>query len=164
MEMPTERQEDIATVEEAVEKMEVQKSGAEVNIAMDLMVKELGGESCATHAVSKEYVRLEGATPPELRTNATELANATASGDLTELTSIVNATDTPDVANSIAAQQLEREATTKASREGPLKVLPDQAIDGVSFPGAFGTDLYEQMADTTELQRSRTAADLGYKQ
>ena len=162
MEMPTERQEDIATVEEAVEKMEVQKSGAEVNIAMDLMVKELGGESCATHAVSKEYVRLEGATPPELRTNATELANAT--GDLTELTSIVNATDTPDVANSIAAQQLERDAATKASREGPLKVLPDQAIDGVSFPGAFGTDLYEQMADKTELQRSRTAADLGYKQ
>ena len=160
--MPTERQEDIATVEEAVEKMEVQKSGAEVNIAMALMVKELGGESCTTHAVSKEYVRLEGATPPELRTNATELANAT--GDLTELTSIVNATDTPDVANSIAAQQLERDAATKASREGPLKVLPDQAIDGVSFPGAFGTDLYEQMADKTELQRSRTAADLGYKQ
>jgi len=42
--------------------------------------------------------------------------------------------------------------------------LMDQAIDGVSFPGAFGTDLYEQMADKTELQRSRTAADLGYKQ
>ena len=94
--------------------------------------------------VSKKYIREEGATPPALRTNATELESAATSGNLTTLTGIVNATDTPEISSAIEAQKLEAKATD--SSQGPLKVLPDQAIEGPSYPGSYGTDLYAQQS------------------
>ena len=72
------------------------------------------------------------------------MKNATSSGNLNELTKIINAKDTPEISEAIEAQKLEAAATDTSS--GPLKILPDQAIQGPSYPGAFGTDLYEQQA------------------
>ena len=105
---------------------------------MNDVVREVGattGWSC--QMIKKIFVREEGSTPPEVRTNATEVEEAAESGDLNSIASVVNATDTPDIAEAVEAQKLEAIATS----DGPLKVLPDQAIPGPSFPGAYGTDL-----------------------
>jgi hypothetical protein len=148
IEMPTDRQEDVNSVKKAINKMHINNTpegeGAEINIALNTMLKELGSSSCSTKLESEKYTQLEGTTPPELRTNVTKLKNATSSGNLNELTKIINAKDTPEISEAIEAQKLEAAATDTSS--GPLKILPDQAIQGPSYPGAFGTDLYEQQA------------------
>jgi len=138
VDVPTDRKEDITSVEKAVNKLVKQEEGAESVNAMNDVVREVGattGWSC--QMIKKIFVREEGSTPPEVRTNATEVEEAAESGDLNSIASVVNATDTPDIAEAVEAQKLEAIATS----DGPLKVLPDQAIPGPSFPGAYGTDL-----------------------
>ena len=138
VDVPTDRKDDIISVEKAVNKLVNKEEGAESVNAMNDVVREVGattGWSCQMH--KKIFVREDGSTPPEMRTNATEVEEAAESGDLNSIASVVNATDTPDIAEAVEAQKLEAIATS----DGPLKVLPDQAIPGPSFPGAYGTDL-----------------------
>jgi hypothetical protein len=139
MKVPTDRKEDIASVEKAVHKLEKNEQGSEIIIAMNDMLHELGNDITFSILFNGEkFVREEGATPPEKRTNATKVEEAAQDGNLSEMSTVVNATDTPDIANAVETQQMEQEATEGTM---PLKVIPDQAISGPSFPGAFGTGL-----------------------